>query len=428
MKHTYLISDKYCENWTVKEAMREVIANALDTKESVDIHWSNGFGYVKNSGSVLGINHLLLGESTKSEDEWAIGQFGEGFKIAALVLVREGREFFIYSGGRKFEFGMEMNEDFGKNVLTVDISEDEPSEGTCVKFTCAESELLRAKNLFRQFEDASEYQKGILDAAGKFYVCGVLISEGNDSLFGYDFPDKKMINRDRTVIDSTHIHGALQRSLASLSSVLAITKLLSTAAKEGSSFVEKNVGFYPGWSSHSVWTSVVTALYGEKVAIASSDSADNLRAEYIGYKILQFGDNLNYAVHYATQAPYARDVRPEGVKTTVPWKKLSGREKWCIRRAIRYFKESIDDNIDPSAIHVTEDLSNEALAQREGNCIYLNRNICDDFPTIYSSLCHEMAHAASGCPDCDAYFETTLTQFFARIAETKFSVKRRRRK
>ena len=46
---------------------------------------------LSNSGSTLEINTLLLGCSTKSNNADTVGQFGEGYKIAALVLNRLGK-------------------------------------------------------------------------------------------------------------------------------------------------------------------------------------------------------------------------------------------------------------------------------------------------------------------------------------------------
>lgn len=72
-----------------------------------------------NQKSVLKINTLLLGRSSKANNEDTVGQFGEGYKIAALVLNRLGKTFTIYNNekGEIWESRFKNSEKWLEKIL-----------------------------------------------------------------------------------------------------------------------------------------------------------------------------------------------------------------------------------------------------------------------------------------------------------------------
>ena len=62
---------------------------------------------------------LLLGFSKKSSNKEVIGQFGEGLKVGALALVREGRVVSMETSRDRWKFGLSHDEAFDEEVLTV---------------------------------------------------------------------------------------------------------------------------------------------------------------------------------------------------------------------------------------------------------------------------------------------------------------------
>ncbi|KKN40819.1 hypothetical protein LCGC14_0729610 [marine sediment metagenome] len=89
------ITSDYIPHWSVAAALREFLQNALDadtqglTMEISEDPERENWIQLINWGASLPIRTLLLGVSTKADKEEEIGQFGEGYKLACLVLTRE---------------------------------------------------------------------------------------------------------------------------------------------------------------------------------------------------------------------------------------------------------------------------------------------------------------------------------------------------
>lgn len=79
--------------------------------------------YLINSHTELARKVLLLGYSAKSERKEVIGQFGEGLKVGALALVREGRQLVMETQKDKWSFCMERDPVFEEQVLTIQVGQ-----------------------------------------------------------------------------------------------------------------------------------------------------------------------------------------------------------------------------------------------------------------------------------------------------------------
>ena len=102
------ISMDYVSNWTYIEAIREIFQNALDeqtvnkdNKMFVEYDKDSCVLRICNKKGCLDKNSLLLGVSSKRDDSSTIGQHGEGYKIATVVLLRNGHNIKIYNYGKK---------------------------------------------------------------------------------------------------------------------------------------------------------------------------------------------------------------------------------------------------------------------------------------------------------------------------------------
>jgi hypothetical protein len=224
------LSPDYVPSWTIVDAVRELFQNALDqqtTVEDNDMFFEfeqltndsfmvqpPGTLRIGNKQSVLQAKTLLLGSSSKADDPNTIGQFGEGYKVAVLVLLRNGKNVTFYNygarevwttrfkqsrkyGGRILEFEIDKKYVWQKvpdNNLTIEVED----------ITAEEYESIVASNLHLQ-GDLGELtvtsQGRILKDerfAKKVFVNGLYVCDYDQYTCGYDFKPKELkLDRDR---------------------------------------------------------------------------------------------------------------------------------------------------------------------------------------------------------------------------------------
>lgn len=88
------------EEWGEWEAIREIVQNSLDEAESYESGWDDLGFYVNDKGRGIAVSSFLLGP-TKLKEKWARGKYGEGMKIGALAMLRDGYPVYVESGNRE---------------------------------------------------------------------------------------------------------------------------------------------------------------------------------------------------------------------------------------------------------------------------------------------------------------------------------------
>jgi hypothetical protein len=121
------ISPGYVQSWGFWEAIREFVQNGMDGQDKgwpLSIERGRGKGRaikVRNEGADLTRDTLLLGTSSKRGDDSQRGQFGEGYKLAALVLCRMGFSVQIRTQNEMWDFEIAHSGEFGADTLRVKI-------------------------------------------------------------------------------------------------------------------------------------------------------------------------------------------------------------------------------------------------------------------------------------------------------------------
>lgn len=232
------ITPDYVANWGFKEAIRELIQNGVDAQTadpncefSLEYDDLNGEVLFINQNSTLPINSMLLGKTTKKDDKNSVGQFGEGYKIAALVLTRLGKTFEVDDNrnGKWWTASIAESERFdGEDVLCFDVykaEDDKTDRLVIIVGGVTIEEFMQIEDIWLNFEDnyddvekyETEYGDIILDPnyAGNVYVNGIYIQSDKTLKYGYNFkPEHIELERDRSTCRHFNLRWATSEIMA----------------------------------------------------------------------------------------------------------------------------------------------------------------------------------------------------------------------
>lgn len=214
------LASDYVPDWTIADAIRELFQNALDQEAQIPDNtasWSykDGTFKISNKTSTLYTWSLLLGTTTKEGDDRTIGQFGEGYKIATLVLLRNAKEVTIYNYGLREVWRPRFvkSRRFGADILTFFVDKKYPwaqvpdNDLTFEVTGITEEEWheqIVPSNLHLQsdvkIEESNEFGEALSDPrhAGLVFVNGLYVCTYEPYHFGYNFkPGNLKLDRDR---------------------------------------------------------------------------------------------------------------------------------------------------------------------------------------------------------------------------------------
>jgi len=225
-KYELSLSPEYAAEWTLTDAIRELFQNALDQQTTQSdntmfcrYEYENRLS-IGNKNSVLEAKSLLLGATTKAKDADTIGQFGEGYKIATLVLLRLGKDVKFFNYGKKEVWipRFVKSRKYGATILVVDtesfVWKKPPDNDLTIVvkgITPDEYKEIVETNLHLQTVSETLGTKlgNILLSPrhkGQIYVNGLFIKTVEKFVHGYDIKPKYLkIGRDRNLVDSFDI-------------------------------------------------------------------------------------------------------------------------------------------------------------------------------------------------------------------------------
>lgn len=253
------MSINYCPTWGVVESVREFFQNAHD-EEIVNPENKMYFGYDKESQTLrignkngrLTTSTLLLGQSSKRDNAETIGQHGEGYKVATVVLLRNGKGVKVYNRADKEVWTAKTvkSRRYQADVVVFDIEKvsifkSVPDHDLIFEISGIDEDEYKAiveSNLFLQdlregddyivsnpgYPIATYLCKVLTGArhAGKLFVGGLYVTTSKYAKYGYDFaPELVKLDRDRGFIDGID----LQFLTAKVISATGDTELINEA-------------------------------------------------------------------------------------------------------------------------------------------------------------------------------------------------------
>ena len=214
-KVVFPMTTSYLHHWEFWHALREILQNALDAElmssiNAMELNVTPQSIQVKTKNMSLNRNTLLLGVSTKRNSSNTIGQFGEGYKLAALVLARLGFVLTVYTGDEIWQAGIEYSDDYGEHVLAFNFyrRERENSKHLIFDISPLEAEVIPESlvhKVARWFRPELAGKNCILEKPrdkGWVFLNGLYLTHNEKLSHGYSFtPDRLKLDRDRVMVN-----------------------------------------------------------------------------------------------------------------------------------------------------------------------------------------------------------------------------------
>jgi len=213
-------------NWGISEGIREFMQNAIDAETLgseiiIDYDKLNTTLRIKTKGVILPHNVLLMGATTKKDDNRTIGKFGEGLKLGCMAIMNSGLSVVIQNGGESWVPAIEKSVVFDdSDVLVFNITEifNPSADFEIIVKGLVSEEWDKAKAKFSRYSkyDSLETPWGevILDSAfrGHVYSHGIFVENISDEFFKYGYnlsPGVAEIDRDRKLMNRSPMKKAL---------------------------------------------------------------------------------------------------------------------------------------------------------------------------------------------------------------------------
>lgn len=404
MKVSMNLAESYLPEWGLWEVAREFICNAKDAGEHTVETPDSGTLIIKTVAEPTFAQLMVVGASDSRHCEEAIGQFGEGAKMATLVATRMGGSVEVRTSEGRLTFSLQDTEGIKDRVLYAHINRKFSSDGcvTTVKLPGI------ASVIGGRFTDAqTPYIKKDFESAAKIFSKGVFICElGQDSLYDWNIPLK--LNRDRAVVSAYDVKHAIAVLYArgELPEEAYEKLLLSKQSLEYDSLYhvysymvrdEGREAMQKAWR-HS---------FGDKAVVASSRSVTNEVAFGKGYKIVSVREEIK---HFGI--PVADDV----VKTSDEF------EEVVVADNILAECHAALDLMDiPATVAFFRDRCDDVLGRavwEDGVCIaWINERLTKPGSRTLrlSTLAHELCHISSKSGDATQAFEYKLDEICGKL-------------
>lgn len=228
------LTQNYCSDWDFNNAIRELIQNGTDqeilepnNKFKVTYDRKSEKLFLTNATSKLNINTLLLGRSSKTNNEDTVGQFGEGYKIAALVLNRLNKTFTIFNNEKneKWESRFKNSDKWKEKILAFYISKNS-TEDTGLVIEVGNVSYKEYSDLYNVWIKMFDWDYLKVDTSygeiltdedliGEVYVNGLKVDCNSELKYGYNFKPRYIkLERDRKTCDSWNVGDITSKMIA----------------------------------------------------------------------------------------------------------------------------------------------------------------------------------------------------------------------
>ena len=436
-------------DWKISDAVRELIANAIDehliakipNPIKVDYNEQTKTLIIKDEGRGIKNIHFIQNESSEKKDALnTIGKFGIGLKDAIAVLVRHHINITFKSDFGIYTPIITRKEGIKEDIPTIHMQREnnlQEQKGTLVTISpISIEEVNDAKSkfaIFKEWQKVIKTPKGNImvnndGASGEIFVNGMKISDDENLIFNYNILEtnaalRKALNRERKNLSRDAYRDAIIRILKAITNdedkLFVYSKILNNTSSNSNE-----------WSFTDIKLLVISyfdSLDKDKYIIVSPSNDDERFKEYAGNEnkiiitvtdkeyaslqnkgvqtIKQFGDNYlsNYQVIYIPE----NELTPQELKNWLELKQflIQLQNNWVSLK--ERMSELELDNL-PLMIIKSHPNANALWSENEKE-IKIIRKIISDKEKLFGATLHEICHMVSGATDATIDFENELT-------------------
>lgn len=402
------ISSNNLKHWGKLEAMREFVQNIVYAKTILKdeiriVQNVDGSFTLGNTPSGFTKGKLLIGESNQADVKGAPGQYGEGMKVAMAVALREGMEVVVITNGFTVTPTLEPSSiDPEVNSLVFYIEDNDCFEGTEFRIKGCEPGILeKAQEFFAVLQGVDpEVTKrdSLMTQFPGIYANGVKITN-TPSIFGYNFTDTKLINRDRSTVDMDLLKKSTRTVLSHLEDQELITEIVQ-GITEDDSYLESQSGLY-SCDDLPLWKKVVHFLFGDKVALATGTDSDTA-ARYKKFNLISKLPNAwTYFFKDVLQILPSNQLRATTVEKNTHRKATADENKnlgWAKRLVKLYYADYGTVRVSEVVIDEHNNQCN-GIYDRETDTIWIKRELLSSKEKLFKVLMHETIHRETGYDD-----------------------------
>lgn len=323
------ISPDYVPDWTVTDAVREIFQNALDQQEgnpdnkmSWDFSKEDECFIISSKDSKLTKDTLLFGNSTKRNDVKTIGTFGEGYKLALLVLCRLGHKVTIFNYGENEIWIPKIinSRRYKSKLLIIDVTRQffEKKSDNNLTFVIEGvhagiiADIGETNLHINPPKETIETGFGRIltdpKYLGKVFINGLYVSKNEGYFYGYDIqPEYLTIGRDRNLINSFDLSWITSRMWNQSNKPGVVSKLIHKEAPD--------VHYVRNFASSD--SKLAETLYAEfkgsygkmAVPVSSQEEYETVKRNYKKLKPIIVKDQIKYIVRDYTGTVYKKATK-----------------------------------------------------------------------------------------------------------------------
>lgn len=431
--------EQVLENWSISDALREIIANALDEQvlsktKSIAIFKDGNIWHIRDYGRGIQYIHFTQNENNeKLESNKLIGKFGVGLKDALAVLFRHNCKVVIESKYNHVETKMALKSGFDIQTLHAEFKDafNDIMVGTDFSIQgISDKDMEEAKQRFLIFNQLS-----LLEATryGEVYACegtqipsiyinGVKVAEEPNFMFNYNITSmnaqiRKALNRERSNVGRTAYADTVKNILKCCKKDRVLSPLMNDlqnrvmgtnkdetawvdVATHAAKILNENgdVVFMTPLQRAELTAQQVEILEGsgKKLVMVTDDVFKKISGN------VETFDNVYHEYSESFQYEYVdyKDLTPTEQRVFDSRSRIIGilKPAYKICQSIKISKNiriGVSD-VDPDGVY-------------DGDSIIIKRSVLSDEKRFCEVLTHELCHHQHGYDDNTRAFENDLT-------------------